>query len=480
MSAATITGSDWGPVAIEAADFEEHMAGLPTDQDPDVGEAHGGQLRMAYRLARGYADRLLHVKGLGWHVWDGRRWAEDDLGGADDAVRSILRDALAESLGDLELRKDVRRCESANGISGVLEIASTMPTFAATIAQLDSDPYLLNCANGTFNLQTGALLPHNPADRITKVTNASYRPGQCGQLWEGFLDRVLPDEDVRGFLQRYVGMALCGKVLEHRLAILTGTGRNGKGVTYGALAHALGDYAGSAEPDLLLHRDNAHPTGQMDLRGMRWVVVSESDKGRNLAEATVKRLTGGDKIKARRMRQDFVEFDPSHTVALITNHLPKVSGDDPALWARLRVVPFGVVVPEEEQDPRLGEKLESEADAILTWAVDGWAAYRDGGGLAEPEAVREATSAYKADSDAVGRFLADCTIKNPHMQVAVGDLFDAWSAWAADDGAEPMGKKAFGEAMNKRGYSVARTSGGRHVRKGLGLAAGEGQEWGQK
>lgn len=471
MSAATITG--WGSVAIEAADFEEHMARLPTDQDPDVGETHSGQLRMAYRLARGYVDRLLHVKGLGWHVWDGRRWAEDDLGGAHEAVRSILRDALAESLDNPELRKDVRRCESANGISGVLDIASTMPTFAATITQLDPDPYLLNCANGTFNLQTGALLPHNPADRITKVTNASYRPGQCGQLWEAFLDRVLPDESVRAFLQRYVGMGLCGQVLEHRLAILTGTGRNGKGVTYGALAHALGDYAGSAEPDLLLHRDNAHPTGQMDLRGMRWVVVSESDKGRNLAEATVKRLTGGDKIKARRMREDFVEFTPSHTVALITNHLPKVSGDDPALWSRLRVVPFDVVIPEEEQDPHLGQRLTDEADAILTWAVDGWAAYRDGGGLAEPEAVQKATNAYKADSDAVGRFLADCTIKNPHMWVSVGDLFDAWSAWAADDGAEPMGKKAFGEAMDRAGYPAVKGAKGMRIRRGIGLLSAD-------
>jgi len=433
------------------------------------------QVRMAYRLACAHPDALMFVHGIGWHVWDGKRWTEDTIGGAKQAVLDVLRQALADSLNDAELRQDVRRCESASGVSGVLDIASALKTFAHTIDDLDSDPALLNVQNGTLNLETMVLLPHNPADRITKVCNASHNPGVSSPLWDGFLTRVLPDVEVRDWLARYVGQALYGRTLEHRLAILTGTGRNGKGVTYGALAHALGDYAMAGEPDLLLHRENAHPTGQMDLRGMRWVVVSESDKGRNLAEATVKRLTGGDKIKARRMRQDFVEFTPSHTVALITNHLPKVSGDDPALWSRLRVVPFDVVIPEEEQDPHLGQRLTDEADAILTWAIDGWAAYQVGG-LAEPEAVREATSAYKADSDAVGRFLADCTIKNPHMWVSAGDLHDAWSAWAADDGAEPMGKKAFGEAMDRAGYPVARMTGGHRVRKGLGLAASEGQE----
>ncbi|MEZ5150701.1 MAG: phage/plasmid primase, P4 family [Rhodococcus zopfii] len=427
---------------------------------------------MAYRLARTYAHKLMFVHGIGWYAYDGARWCEDTQGEAKRAVLGVLRSALAESLDDKELRADVRKCESSAGVNGVLDLASALEQFAFTVADLDADPYLLNVANGTLDLRTMELREHNPLDRITKVTRAAYTPDAGSPDWERFLAQVLPDDTVREFLRRYVGVALCGRVLEHVLAILTGTGCNGKGVFYGAVEHALGDYATVAEPDLFMHRENAHPTGEMDLLGVRWVVVSESDKGRKLAEATVKRLTGGDRIRARRMRQDFVEFMPSHTAALVTNHLPKVSGDDPALWARLRVVPFQVVIPKDQQDPKLGEKLELAADGVLGWAIQGWVDY-GADGLAEPAAVVQATDSYHADADALGRFITECCVTTPAVSVHAGQLFDAWAKWATEEGTEPGGKKAFGEALDKRGFVVHRGSGGTRFRRGIALRTDE-------
>ncbi|OZC55926.1 hypothetical protein CH267_14830 [Rhodococcus sp. 06-621-2] len=424
-------------------------------------------------LARAYSQLLMFVHGIGWFTYDGRRWTEDTHGIAKRSVAELLRACLAESLNDHDLRKDVRRCETAAGINGVLEIASALKQFAFTVNDLDRDPYLLNASNGTVDLNTRELRPHRPADRITKVTTAAYVPGKVSLHWEKFLEQVLPDEDVRGFLQRYAGVALCGRVLEHTLAILTGSGRNGKGVFYGAFGHALGDYSTVAEPDLFMAREGAHPTGEMDLLGVRWVVVSESDKGRRLAEATVKRLTGGDRIRARRMRQDFVEFEASHTPALVTNHLPKVSGDDPAIWARIRVVPFSVVIPAEQRDKSLPEKLEASADAILTWAVEGWSDYLRLRGLAEPAAVIAATDAYHDDADALGRFVKDCCVESPIVSAPAGQLFDAWCKWAADDGTEPGSKKAFGEALDARGFTSRKGGGGARIRSGIGLATDE-------
>ncbi|WP_395704568.1 phage/plasmid primase, P4 family [Rhodococcus ruber] len=430
---------------------------------------------MAYRLAAQYAQRLMHVHGIGWFAYDGTRWREDTQGEATRAVLAVLRHALADSLNDKDLRSDVRKCESASGINGVLTIASALRPFAFTVNDLDADPYLLNVANGTLDLRTMRLSEHNPNDRITKITRAAYRPDTTSTVWAGFLEKVLPDESVREFLRRYVGVGLCGRVLEHVLAILTGTGRNGKGVFYSAVGYALGDYATVAEPDLFMHRDNAHPTGEMDLLGVRWVVVSESDKGRRLAEATVKRLTGGDRIRARRMRQNFVEFEPSHTAALVTNHLPKVSGDDPAMWARLRVVPFQVVIPKAFQDKGLGEKLELDADAVLSWAIRGWVDYRSEG-LAEPVAVVAATDAYHADADALGRFITECCVTSTAVSVHAGQLFEAWAKWAADDGTESGSKKAFGEALDKRGFEVHRGSGGTRFRRGIALKSDEEED----
>lgn len=433
-------------------------------------QVHRGQARMAYRLAERYSGQLLHVTGLGWHVWDGTRWAFDDRGAAKRAVLAELRQALAESLDDKELRVDVRKCESAAGVGGVLELAAALTPFASAVRDLDCDAHLLNVANGTLDLHTGELMPHKPGDRITKVCRGAYHPEAQSPLWTDFLTRVLPDDEVRGFLQRLVGVGLLGEVREHVLGILTGVGANGKSVLDKAIRYALGDYACTAEPDLFMHRDGAHPTGEMDLRGARWVVVSESDKDRRLAEATMKRLTGGDTIRARRMRQDFVEFTPSHTALLITNHLPKVSGDDAAVWRRLRVVPFQVVIPEEEQDNELDARLQLEADGILAWAVAGYRDYIQRGGLDEPARVQEATDTYRRNSDAIGRFIADRCHVGPMFRATTSGLYEAWQLWQESDGCDPIGRGAFGAALDNRGYPAAKPVHGKRWRTGIGLS----------
>lgn len=435
-------------------------------------EVHSGQARMAYRLAGSHHNRLLYVTGIGWHAWDGTRWRADDRGAAKRAVLEVLRVALGQSLADKDLRADVKRCESAAGVAGVLDLAAALEPFAATVHDLDADPYLFNTANGTLDLRTGSLRPHRPGDRITKVSRAAYEPTADGQSWERFLAQVLPDAEVRGFLQRVAGVALAGLVLEHVLVILTGTGANGKGTAYKAVNHALGDYASTAEPDLFMHRQGAHPTGEMDLLGVRLVVVSESEKDRRLAEATMKRLTGGDTIRARRMRQDFVEFTPSHTAILVTNHLPKVSGDDPAIWRRLRVVPFDVVIPEADRDVHLDEQLQLDADAILSWAVAGYTDYVQRRGLDEPRSVLAATEDYQRSSDAVRRFLddEDAVVRLPSVAATTAQLHNRWVDWARSDGADELSARAFGQALDRLGFEVTKSNGAK-VRRGIGVAA---------
>jgi putative DNA primase/helicase len=443
---------------------------------------HHGQLRMAYRLANSHhRDKLLHVYGVGWHRWDGKRWASDDQGHAVRAVRQVLRRALEASL-DLDtdaakaIRRDVDRCSSAPGAAGVLALAATMAPFAATVRDLDADAYLLNCANGTLDLRTLQLRPHDPDDRITKITVAAYDETAHAAAWDKFLDRVLPDADVREFLQRLAGVALLGRVVEHVLGILTGPGANGKGVFTRSVEYAFGDYAATAEAELFMAREGAHPTGEMDLLGRRWVTVSETDQGRRLAEATMKRLTGGDTIKARKMRQDFVEFQPSHTAVLVTNHLPAVRGDDPAIWRRIRVVPFDVVIPEAERDKHLDERLQLQAEAVLAWAVAGYRDYANRGDLGEPRAVTAATSTYRLDSDPVARFIDEECITTPAGYAAMGELFARWQRWAPEDGAPEISQKAFGQALDRKGYASDKYKGTR-IRRGLVLAESGGEGW---
>lgn len=433
---------------------------------------HSGQMRMALRLAAIYGSELMFVSGIGWHHWEGARWRYDDQGHARRAVYDVLGRAIVEALdnADKDLRADARKCESASGVAGVLELASALIPFAVTVRDLDADPYLLNAANGTLDLRTGDLRSHDARDRITMVTRAAYDPAAISTTLTAFLARVLPAAEVREYLQRLIGVALLGKVVEHVLAILVGVGGNGKGTLYGALLSALGDYGSTAEPDLFMHRQGAHPTGEMDLRGKRLVVVSESEQDRRLAEATMKRLTGGDVIRARRMRENFVEFRPSHTPLLITNHLPKVSGDDPAIWRRLRVIPFDVLIADADKDVHLDEKLQLEADAVLAWAVAGWTQYRERG-LDEPPAVVVATGDYRRSSDAVGRFIAErCLTSSPAIKATTVPLFAAWELWRGMDGAEQISQKAFGLALDRHGYPVTDKARDGRWREGIALA----------
>jgi putative DNA primase/helicase len=243
-------------------------------------------------------------------------------------------------------------------------------------------------------------------------------------------------------------------------------GRNGKTTLLNVARGALGDYAIEAEPDLLIDRDRAHPTGQLDLLGVRLAVCQESDEGRRLAVGTAKRLTGGDAIRARRMRQDFVEFTPSHTAVLVTNHKPRVPGDDPALWRRLRVVPIQVVV--DQPDTALPERLALELPAVLAWMVAGHGDWHDSGGLLEPAAVRAATEQYRASSDALGRFIDEECVTGVAFSVRAGHLFTMWSGWCSANGEQPGRQNEFADALDQRGFTKINRSAGR-VYNGLGL-----------
>lgn len=445
----------------------EALTGLHTIEAERAAAVHNGQVRFAYQLAAAERGRLMHVHGLGWFAWDDQRWVKDTEGHATRAVLAVLRGALAATLGDPAARKEVVACEKAPAIAGILTIAAALPAFAVDVSKLDVDPYLLNTPSGTLDLRTFELRPHDPADRITKVTRGAFHEGLTSPGWDAFLQRVLPDAEVRAFLQRIAGLGLLGVVLEHVLPILTGTGSNGKGSFDRAFGHALGSYAITAEPDLLMLRPGGHPTGQMDLLGVRWCVVSESDEGRRLAEATMKRLTGGDTIRARAMRQDFIEFKPSHTAVLITNHLPVVSGDDPAVWRRLRLIPFDVTIPEAERDTGLDARLQLDADAILTWAVEGYREYVRRGGLDAPPTVLARTEQYRVDNDAVSRFIAEVCDVNANVAAETSTIHVAFERWARREGVEPMTARALGQALDRQGFPAVKGTGGRRFRRGI-------------
>lgn len=431
-------------------------------QPPATREQHRGHLRIAERIVACHGNRIRHVHGVGWHLWDGTRWRPDVDGAATRAAVDVVKAAYRD-LPDLdrdtarELLADIHRCESAGGLTGALSIAGDLLPIALSVDRLDPDPFLLNTASGTLDLRTGQVRPHDPADLITKITGCGYDPDARSDAFDRFLTEVLPDPAVRQFAARVFGQALEGRVVEHLLPVFDGAGQNGKTTLVDTAAAAYGEYAIAAEPDLLVERGSVHTTGQADLLGVRLAVCSETDDGRRLAAATVKRLTGGDKVRARRMRQDNIEFPASHSVLLVTNHKPKVAGDDPALWRRIRIVPFNVTV--QHPDPRLKERLTLQLPAVLAWIVAGHHDWKTNG-MADPDAVTQATDAYQNVSDDLGRFIEERCIQTGRAgTVRARQLFTAWSDWCHRNGEHAGTEVTFAEAVRRRGHEKIKRNG---------------------
>ena len=314
------------------------------------------------------------------------------------------------------------------------EIVRSEPSIPGTPDAFDTNVWVLNCPNGQLDLRTGTLSEHRREDYITKLCPVEYGADAICPTWLATLDTCLNhNSELIDYLQRFVGYCLTGNASEQVLNIWHGTGANGKSTILNALMDILGlDYAMKANTNLLLRRRNPdHPTGLTDLHGKRLVACIESDDGRCLAEALVKELTGGDPIRARRMRENFWQFTPTHKIVLACNHRPAVQGMDHGIWRRLKLIPFTVVIPDEERDKDLPAKLRHEYPGILAWAVCGcfeWQRH----GLGEPTAVAEATAVYRGGENVLENFFHENCIIAPEATVKAADLLAAYKNWSGE------------------------------------------------
>ena len=461
--------------------FKSKKARPPSSTTPSTMDAPNlTDLGNAKRMVKMFQGNLLHCPTHGaWYLYDDCRWKRDMDGGVHRMAKSTVgtifveADAETDPNKQADIYRHALRSESSRALNSMVGLAATEIEIAVEASRLDADPWLFNTANGTLNLKTGKLQDHDRMDLITKTSPIKYDPNAKCPVWDEFLSYSMEeDQEVIDFLHRFFGYCLTGLVTEQVLLFMEGTGGNGKTTALLALMHVLGDYAIQGAPGLLLAKQGeSHPTEVADLEGARFVANAEVEKGKPFAEALIKQLTGSDPVRARRMRQDFYQFMPTHKLCIAANHRPIIKGNDEGIWRRVIRIPWVRKISSEKKDPFLLEKLRAEAPGILNKMVEGCMAWQKNG-LRPPKKVTLATDEYREEMDVLAEFMEERCILSENLVVSQKDLYMAYSGWCEELNQRPQNYRLFNRQMRERNYmAVAQRRGASVLKvwKGLSL-----------
>lgn len=409
-----------------------------------------------------------------WFIFDGKCWHRDEDGAIMRAAKGVGDRLLADAqaINDPDHRKRrvsfALKSQGSTRVRAMIELAQSEVGIPVKASVFDRPPHLLNVRNGTIDLRSGELLPHNRTDLLSRMIDIDYCANAPCPAWERFVEQIF-DEDsaLIEFVHRMMGYVATGETKEQLFLVLHGDGANGKSTLLKAIADALGPYSTHTPTETLLARNGGASNDVARLMGARFVTASEADAHQRLNESFIKQVTGDEPVTARYLYGEFFTFLPMFKLALATNALPQVNGADPALFRRLRLIPFNRVFTAAEQDKELGAKLTAELPGILAWIVRGAAKwYKDG--LTTPTAVLHAGAEFRADSDTVGTYIEDrCELAAGEV-IQASNLFRDYRRFTDEAGREPLNQTAFGRALTRRGI-VAEKRGGAAYRVGIKL-----------
>jgi len=477
-------GKTYGQATVQKAVESTTSASMPAT------ETQSGKSGLFFKLTDlGNAERLASRSGDDirychawkcWLIWDGTRWGPDKTEQINQKAKTVVRSIYQEaSLADdssirQAIARHAERSESDARIKAMVSRARSESGIPVLPEELDQNPWLLNCLNGTLNLKTGKLMPHNRYNLITQIAPVKYDPDATCPAWDAFLGRIMADNDnLVSFLQRAIGYSLTGDTSEQSIFIFYGTGANGKTTFMQTAGSMLADYAMQTPTEtLLIKRKGSIPNDVARLRGARLVTASEAEADEHLAESLIKQMTGQDTISARFLHQEWFDFEPTHKIFLATNHKPVIKGTDHAIWRRIKLIPFEVTIPESEQDRHLLVKLREELSGILSWAVRGCLEWLKNG-LGEPDEVKTATRNYRTEMDTFAQFIDDRCIIDPSAKATSKLIHEAYTEWSEINGERKLGIQALGRKLVDQGFKPIQVGKSRaRGYAGIGLLGG--------
>lgn len=424
-----------------------------------VGQYGESDAMNAHALVAFNNGTIRYAAGLGFYTWNGRIWVRSDMRVRQEIHRMGAALVLA---GQNQL---ARGFTMTSRIDALLTELCSVPNVSISATDFDDRPDLLNFRNGTVDLRTGRLRPHDQADLLTYALDIDYDPHATCPRWEAFLEEIFPGmPDMPAYIQRMVGYGITGHTTEQAFSVLWGKGANGKSVLVDTLTSVFRAISRTTPFSTFEERKSGGiPNDIAALRGARLVMASEGESGKPMSESILKRVTGKDMISARFLRQEFFEFRPSFLLLLATNHKPKFKSQDEGLWRRVKLVPFKRWFAPAERDPALDRKLLSESEGIAAWAVRGsveW--YREG--LRDPQVITGASQEYRETSDPLAGFLPGVLEwADDAVTMSGNDAFNSYLDWCEAEnlpGRERWTRQAFYSAMEERGAIKKRTKRG--------------------
>lgn len=379
------------------------------------------------------------------------------------------------------LHKMAKNLQSRHALTKAVPELKSHPKLTLTVEDFDLNDWLLNTPDGIVDLRSGKMLESDPDELMSKATSVGPEKGPS-PLWDNFLKETTGgDEALLHYLQKLAGYSLTGSTQEQVLAFIHGPPLTGKSVFADTLAGVFGSYHETASASTFASSSSdRHPADLAALAGARLVTAVETEEGRAWDTQRIKSLTGGDRVSARFMRENFFTYRPRFQIMIFGNHEPEMHGVDEAVMRRLHIVPFEN--HPEEINRLLPEELEEEYPQILQWAIDGCQMWLEEG-LTPPEAIVQRTEEYRQEEDTVGRFIQEQCTTDEEARVTRRELFAHWKRWCREQGEDPgtlkQLKRRFRDKQSEYGFRNARVRDGESKLRGYkGLGIDRGEEWG--